>query len=246
MNKNNIKIAIAGLGFGAEFIPIYQNYPGVTLNAICQRTESKLDEIGDAFNIERRYTSYDELIADPEIDAVHINTPIPDHAFGIDYISISTELEPSIDYLARTSTALINAYLSPVIDTYIKNIASKIDGNELKIITSAGGLNGSDFFKPKDSLLSGPAGGVVGAAAVAEKCGKDKIITFDMGGTSTDVARYAGEFDYQFETEIASAKLMAPSLAIHTVAAGGGSICQYDNYKFTVGPESAGAFPGPA
>jgi len=79
MNKNNIKIAIAGLGFGAEFIPIYQNYPGVTLNAICQRTESKLDEIGDAFNIERRYTSYDELIADPEIDAVHINTPIPDH-----------------------------------------------------------------------------------------------------------------------------------------------------------------------
>jgi len=168
------------------------------------------------------------------------------HAFGIDYISISTELEPSIDYLARTSTALINAYLSPVIDTYIKNIASKIDGNELKIITSAGGLNGSDFFKPKDSLLSGPAGGVVGAAAVAEKCGKDKIITFDMGGTSTDVARYAGEFDYQFETEIASAKLMAPSLAIHTVAAGGGSICQYDNYKFTVGPESAGAFPGPA
>ncbi|UZR93219.1 hydantoinase B/oxoprolinase family protein [Chondrinema litorale] len=167
-------------------------------------------------------------------------------AFGIKYISASAELEPSINFLSRTGTALINAYLAPVIDNYVSNIISKIPDASLKIMTSAGGLTGSGFFKPKDSLLSGPAGGVVGAAAIAEKSNIKKIITLDMGGTSTDVARYDDGFDYQYETEIAGARLMAPSLAIHTVAAGGGSVCQYDGFKFSVGPESAGAFPGPA
>ena len=167
-------------------------------------------------------------------------------AFGITYVSASAELEPSINFLSRTGTALINAYLSPVIDEYISNILSKIPDASLKIMTSAGGLAGSGFFNPKDSLLSGPAGGVVGAAAIAKKSNINKIITLDMGGTSTDVARYDAGYDYQYETEIAGARLMAPSLAIHTVAAGGGSVCQYDGFKFTVGPESAGAYPGPA
>ena len=167
-------------------------------------------------------------------------------AFGIGHLSTSAELEPSIDFLARTNTALINAYLAPVIEDYIDKIAAKVPDTDLRIMTSAGGLNGSKYFRPKDSLLSGPAGGVVGAAAIARSAKQEKIITLDMGGTSTDVSRYAGEYDYQFETEIDGNRLMAPSLAIRTVAAGGGSICQYDGYKFTVGPESASAFPGPA
>ena len=113
-------------------------------------------------------------------------------------------------------------------------------------MTSAGGLVNKDAFHPKDSLLSGPAGGVVGAAKSSEKSGYQKIISFDMGGTSTDVARYDHAYDYRFSLQIGQAQLLSPALSIETVAAGGGSICGFDGYKLTVGPESAGAFPGPA
>ncbi len=113
-------------------------------------------------------------------------------------------------------------------------------------MTSAGGLAEASEFHPKDSLLSGPAGGVVGAATTAKLSGIDKLITFDMGGTSTDVSLYDGRFDYRYESKVGSLKIFSPSLAIETIAAGGGSICSFDGFRFTVGPASAGADPGPA
>lgn len=171
-------------------------------------------------------------------------------AAGIDYLSVSHELSPTIQLLPRTRTALVNAYLAPVIDEYLRRIA-KVLGvatghGELFVMSSAGGLVSHHAYRPKDSLLSGPAGGVVGAATIAHRLGIDRLLTLDMGGTSTDTARYAGNYDYQFSTRIDGIDLQSPALAIETVAAGGGSICSFDGQKLTVGPESAGADPGPA
>lgn len=175
---------------------------------------------------------------------------------GFSFISLSSDLANAIKILPRTQTAVVNAYLAPVIHHYLSSIKNTISTatqnislytqNSLKIMTSAGGLVEADFFNPKDSLLSGPAGGIIGAVEMAKHSGFQQIITFDMGGTSTDVARYDGSFDYQFETKINDIQILSPSLAIETVAAGGGSICQFDGFKLTVGPESAGADPGPA
>ena len=141
---------------------------------------------------------------------------------------------------------MINAYLSSVIDDYLSNIAPRLSEGSLHVMTSAGGLVGARDFRPKDSLLSGPAGGVVGAAAIGKMSGFDHLISFDMGGTSTDVARYDAEFEYKYELEVGDARIFSPALSIETVAAGGGSICGFDGFKLFVGPESAGAFPGPA
>jgi len=165
---------------------------------------------------------------------------------GIRLISCSSELAPSIKILPRAQTAVVNAYLSEVISSYLDAIQQHLPADSLRIMTSAGSLVGARYFWPKDSLLSGPAGGVVGAASVARLSGIDRILTLDMGGTSTDVARYDGEFDYQYESKVGAAHLFSPSLAIETVAAGGGSICSSDGLKLQVGPESAGARPGPA
>ncbi|WP_020530612.1 hydantoinase B/oxoprolinase family protein [Flexithrix dorotheae] len=165
---------------------------------------------------------------------------------GMEFISLSADLSPNIKILPRAETAVVDAYLAPIIHNYLNKIKKVLGNGSLKIMTSAGGLIGADFFRPKDSLLSGPAGGVVGAAEIAKKSGYHKILTLDMGGTSTDVARYADEYDYQYESKVGDATLLSPSIAIHTVAAGGGSLCSFDGFKITVGPESAGASPGPA
>lgn len=162
------------------------------------------------------------------------------------FINISTELSKQIKFLNRAETTVVNAYLSSIIKTYIQNISSQIPDKHFKVMTSAGSLVNAHHFHPKDSLFSGPAGGVVGASVIAKATGFQKIITFDMGGTSTDVARYDGNFDYQFSQKIGNAQIFSPSLAIETVAAGGGSICSYDGFKLSVGPESAGSMPGPA
>lgn len=165
---------------------------------------------------------------------------------GID-VSLSSELAPSIKILPRAQTSVVNAYLAPVIRSYRDAVKRSLSADStLHIMTSAGGMVGEFFFQPKDSLLSGPAGGVVGAAAVAKLSGIPQILTLDMGGTSSDVARYDGHYEYQFESRVGDAHLLSPSLAIETVAAGGGSICGFDGYKLTTGPESAGADPGPA
>jgi len=161
-------------------------------------------------------------------------------------ISVSSELSKLIKFLPRTETTTVNAYLFPVINNYLKNVLSVIREGSLHVMTSAGGLIKARVFQPKDSLLSGPAGGVVGASIVGKMSGYDHLITFDMGGTSTDVARYDNDFDYKFELIVGNAHINSPALAIETVAAGGGSVCYFDGYKLCVGPESAGAFPGPA
>lgn len=167
-------------------------------------------------------------------------------ARGIE-VSLSHELAPTIKLLPRTQTTLVNAYLSPVIRNYREAVRQGLGPQStLKIMTSAGGLVGEAFFQPKDSLLSGPAGGVVGAASIGARTGIQQMLTLDMGGTSTDVARYDGHYDYQFESRVGDAHLLGPCLAIETVAAGGGSICGFDGFKLTVGPESAGSQPGPA
>ncbi len=162
------------------------------------------------------------------------------------FINISTELSGQIKFVNRAETTVVNAYLSPIISNYLQKITDKLPNQDLKVMTSAGSLVRSDAFYPKDSLFSGPAGGVVGASVIAKQAGYQNFIAFDMGGTSTDVARYDGQFEYQFSQKIGNAHIFSPSLAIETVAAGGGSICSYDGYKLSVGPESAGSSPGPA
>ena len=166
---------------------------------------------------------------------------------GFDHVSTSSKLAPLIKILPRTETAVVNAYLYPVMQTFLDQIQECIGKErELLTMTSAGGLDPIESYCPKDSLLSGPAGGVSGAAAIAEELGCDRIITFDMGGTSTDVARYDQGFQYRFEQVVGNARLLSPALKIETVAAGGGSICQWEDGRLKVGPESAGADPGPA
>lgn len=165
---------------------------------------------------------------------------------GFEHVTTSTECAPFIKLLVRAETAVVDAYLTPVITTYLERIQSALGEGRLYVMTSAGGMVGGDTYRAKDSLLSGPAGGIAGAAQAGNAAGYERIIAFDMGGTSTDVARYDGDFEYVFEHEVGCVRLMAPALAIESVASGGGSICSYDGHRLKVGPESAGAFPGPA
>jgi 5-oxoprolinase (ATP-hydrolysing) len=165
---------------------------------------------------------------------------------GFKYVSVSSDLSHQIKILDRSETTIANAYLAPVIHSYISNIRKGLQRAHLRIMASYGGLMESSLFQPKDSLLSGPAGGVAGAAMKANESGIRKIIAFDMGGTSTDVSLFNGRFDYRFESRVGSLKILAPSLSIETIAAGGGSICNVSGGSFSVGPESAGAQPGPA
>ena len=165
---------------------------------------------------------------------------------GMDSVVVSHDCAPFIRILPRAETTLVEAYLSPVLDHYLDQIAAAFGSKGFSVMTSSGGLVPRREFKAKDSLFSGPAGGLVGAVSVGKRAGNSKIIGFDMGGTSTDVTRFDGAYNYQFETRVGHAHLLAPSLKIETVAAGGGSICQFDGDRLRVGPESAGAEPGPA
>lgn len=164
------------------------------------------------------------------------------------HVSRSSDLSPFQGLLKRSQTAVTDAYLGPVISGYLDEVRSGLGDNarEIHVMTSAGGLVGTDGFRAMDSLLSGPAGGVVGAAWTGEQVGLGRVIAFDMGGTSTDVSRYDGALEYVFNHRVGPVELAAPALAIETVAAGGGSICRVEHGRLTVGPESAGADPGPA
>ncbi len=166
---------------------------------------------------------------------------------GMRRVALSAELAPLIGLLPRAETAVVDAYLGEALTGYLDRVAGALGaGGSLHVMTSAGGLVRRSEFRPKDSLLSGPAGGVVGAARAGRASGLERVIAFDMGGTSTDVARFDGDFEYQFEHRVGDAHLLAPALAIESVAAGGGSVCGFDGAAFTVGPESGGADPGPA
>src|SRR5690606_38816043 len=141
---------------------------------------------------------------------------------------------------------VVDAYLSPILRRYVDGVASQMQGVPLMFMQSNGGLTAAEQFQGKDSILSGPAGGIVGMARTAQAVGHDALIGFDMGGTSTDVSHYNGEFERAFETEVAGVRLRPPLMNIQTVAAGGGSIVHFDGNRMRVGPESAGASPGPA
>ena len=162
------------------------------------------------------------------------------------HITCSAILYPAIKYLTRAETAVVNAYLSPILNDYFNNIALYIDKSNIRVMTSAGALAKLDSFNAKDSLLSGPAGGIVGAAKAASLAGFERVLSIDMGGTSTDVSRYDQGFDYNSELTVGDAHLFSQTLAIETVAAGGGSVCSIIEGRLLVGPESAGAMPGPA
>src|SRR5205807_8420499 len=148
--------------------------------------------------------------------------------------------------IGRGDTTVVDAYLSPILGRYVRQVASELEGVRLFFMQSNGGLADARRFQGKDAILSGPAGGIVGAARTAEAAGFARIIGFDMGGTSTDVSHYAGAFEREFETKVAGVRMRAPMMSIHTVAAGGGSILHYDGSRYRVGPDSAGANPGPA
>jgi 5-oxoprolinase (ATP-hydrolysing) len=165
---------------------------------------------------------------------------------GFTQVSASHAVSPLLRLVPRGDTAVVDAYLSPILRRYVDQVASELGGTRLYFMQSNGGLAEAAGFQGKDAILSGPAGGIVGAARTAAMAGFDRIIGFDMGGTSTDVALYAGEFERAFEAEVAGVRVRAPMMSINTVAAGGGSILHFDGARMRVGPDSAGADPGPA
>ncbi|VAW00590.1 5-oxoprolinase, HyuA-like domain / 5-oxoprolinase, HyuB-like domain, partial [hydrothermal vent metagenome] len=166
---------------------------------------------------------------------------------GFTQISTSHQTSPLMKLVGRGDTTVVDAYLSPILRRYVDQVAAELgEGPQLMFMQSSGGLTAADLFQGKDAILSGPAGGVVGMVETGKMAGYDKLIGFDMGGTSTDVAHYDGELERSFETKVAGVRMRAPMMRIHTVAAGGGSLLNFDGARFRVGPDSAGANPGPA
>ena len=171
---------------------------------------------------------------------------------GFTQVSVSHEVSPLIKLVGRGDTTVVDAYLSPILRRYVEQVASELgadegdeNGPQLMFMQSSGGLTAARLFQGKDAILSGPAGGVVGAVETSRLAGFDRMVGFDMGGTSTDVSHYDGELERSFETEVAGVRMRAPMMSIHTVAAGGGSILHFENGRFRAGPDSAGANPGP-
>jgi 5-oxoprolinase (ATP-hydrolysing) len=165
---------------------------------------------------------------------------------GFTQVSESHTTSPLMKLVSRGDTTVVDAYLSPILARYVDRVAGELGGTRVLFMQSNGGLADAHRFRGKDSILSGPAGGIVGMARTAAAAGFGRVIGFDMGGTSTDVSHYAGEFERQYETDVAGVRMRAPMLSIHTVAAGGGSILHFDGSRYRVGPDSAGADPGPA
>ena len=165
---------------------------------------------------------------------------------GFTQVSVSHEVSPMMKLVARGDTTVVDAYLSPILRRYVDQVAGQLPDVNLQFMQSNGGLTDARTFQGKDSILSGPAGGIVGMVRASQLAGFDRVIGFDMGGTSTDVSHFSGEFERVFETQVAGVRMRAPMMSIHTVAAGGGSILHFDGSRYRVGPDSAGANPGPA
>ncbi|OON63095.1 5-oxoprolinase [Massilia sp. KIM] len=165
---------------------------------------------------------------------------------GYTQVSVSHQVSPMMKLVARGDTTVVDAYLSPILRRYVDQVAGELPGVNLQFMQSSGGLTDARAFQGKDSILSGPAGGIVGMVRASQLAGFERIIGFDMGGTSTDVSHFSGEFERVFETQVAGVRMRAPMMSIHTVAAGGGSILHFDGSRYRVGPDSAGANPGPA
>ena len=171
-------------------------------------------------------------------------------SLGFTQVSVSHEVSPLMKLVSRGDTTVVDAYLSPILRRYVEQVAAEMPGVKLFFMRSSGGLTDARAFQGKDAILSGPAGGIVGMVRTAQLAkndlGGERVIGFDMGGTSTDVSHFAGEFERAFETQVAGVRMRAPMMSIHTVAAGGGSILAFDGARLRAGPESAGANPGPA
>ena len=188
-----------------------------------------------------RYTAHEQAAADLARE------------LGFTQVSTSHETSPMMKFVSRGDTTVVDAYLSPILRRYVDQVAAEMPGVKLFFMQSSGGLTDAHVFQGKDAILSGPAGGIVGMARTAELAQTEEntevgvqVIGFDMGGTSTDVSHYAGEFEREFETQVAGVRMRAPMMSIHTVASGGGSILSFDGARLRVGPQSAGANPGPA
>jgi 5-oxoprolinase (ATP-hydrolysing) len=165
---------------------------------------------------------------------------------GFAQVSVSHRVSPLIKLVSRGDTTVVDAYLSPLLDRYVGRLADQLPGVDLRFMQSNGGLTDARHFRGRNAILSGPAGGVVGMVRSSEKAGHRRVVGFDMGGTSTDVSHYAGELERDLETEVAGVRMRTPMMSIHTVAAGGGSVLRFDGTRYRIGPDSAGADPGPA
>ena len=201
---------------------------------LCAARESGIDAVAIVFMHAYRYPSHEQQAATVARE------------LGFRHVAVSHEVSPLIKLVARGDTTLVDAYLTPLLADYVAGIRAGLSATRLLFMQSNGGLVAAEDFRGRDCLLSGPAGGIAGAVKTSAAAGFDKIITFDMGGTSTDVAHFDGDFERSFDTEIAGCRMRVPMLHIHTVAAGGGSILHFDGQRFAVGPDSAGAQPGPA
>ncbi len=201
-----------------------------------------LRSVAIAFMHGYRYTAHEMRAAELALEV------------GFTQVSASHRVSPLMKWVSRGDTTVVDAYLSPILRRYVDQVAAEMPGVPLFFMQSSGGLTDARAFQGKDAILSGPAGGIVGMARTAEMAfahgevlqGQARVIGFDMGGTSTDVSHFAGEFEREFETQVAGVRMRAPMMSIHTVAAGGGSILHFDGARLRVGPQSAGAHPGPA
>ncbi len=210
--------------------------------------------LDEADTAEKLKTAYDKGFRSIAIVFMH-GYRFPQHewrtealarAAGFTQISVSHKVSPLMKLVGRGDTTVVDAYLSPILRRYVGRVAGELGGVRLMFMQSNGGLTDARRFQGKDAILSGPAGGIVGAVRTSLAAGFGRIIGFDMGGTSTDVSHYAGELEREFETRVAGVRMRAPMMSIHTVAAGGGSILHFDGARYRVGPDSAGANPGPA
>jgi len=271
LERKGARVALAiTAGFGDQLRIAYQNRPKlfvrrIELPELLYETAIEIDERIDANGNVLRALDQDKAEADLRrvfasgIDALAIvlmhGYRHPAHEamlatiarrIGFSQISISHEVSPLMKIVGRGDTTVVDAYVAPILRGYVDRVAAALGDTRLLFMQSNGGLVDARRFQGKDAILSGPAGGIVGAARTGEAAGFSKIIGFDMGGTSTDVALYNGAYERTFETIVAGVRMRAPMMKINTVAAGGGSILHFDGARFRVGPDSAGANPGPA
>jgi 5-oxoprolinase (ATP-hydrolysing) len=268
--KGERTVLVITKGFGDALRIGYQNRPHIFARHIVlpELLYERVIEVGErieANGTELRCVDLDALAADLDrargddfsaLAVVCMHSHLyPEHEraigelaerLGFSQISLSSEVSPMMKLVPRGDTAVVDAYLSPVLRRYVNGVAEQMRGARLMFMQSNGGLAEAGHFRGKDAILSGPAGGIVGMARLSQLAGFDKVIGFDMGGTSTDVSHFAGGYERVFHNQVAGVRLRAPMLDIHTVAAGGGSILHFDGSRYRVGPDSAGANPGPA
>jgi 5-oxoprolinase (ATP-hydrolysing) len=216
---------------GEVLCPIDENATRIALQAAFDRG---LRSLAIVFMHGYRFTEHEAVAARIARD------------LGFTQISVSHQVSPMMKLVARGDTTVVDAYLSPILRRYVDQVAGQMPDVKLQFMQSSGGLTNAHTFQGKDSILSGPAGGIVGMVRASQLAGFERVIGFDMGGTSTDVSHFSGEFERVFETQVAGVRMRAPMMSIHTVAAGGGSILHFDGSRYRVGPDSAGANPGPA